>query len=118
MFAPRSARAETKLQTVNRGPKAGVSWCWSRAGLLPDAAGRRMANTLGERVRGETVGLRVRFGSKVSRKTRIECSPKAFFTRLLLDDPMLEGVGAVLFDEFHEPDPARARRRSAQSSVQ
>ena len=65
------------------------------------AAAERMANTLGERV-GETVGLRVRFGSKVSRKTRIEILTEGIFTRLLLDDPMLEGVGAVLFDEFHE----------------
>jgi ATP-dependent helicase HrpB len=60
-----------------------------------------MANTLGERV-GETVGLRVRFGSKVSRKTRIEIITEGIFTRLVLNDPMLEGVGAVLFDEFHE----------------
>ena len=65
------------------------------------AAAERMANTLGERV-GETVGLRVRFGSKISRKTRIEILTEGIFTRLLLDDPMLEGVGAVLFDEFHE----------------
>ncbi len=65
------------------------------------AAAERMANTLGERV-GETVGLRVRFGSKVSRKTRIEILTEGIFTRLVLDDPMLEGVGAVLFDEFHE----------------
>jgi ATP-dependent helicase HrpB len=60
-----------------------------------------MAKTLGERV-GETVGLRVRFGSKVSRKTRIEIITEGIFTRLILDDPMLEGVAAVLFDEFHE----------------
>ena len=69
--------------------------------LAARAAAERMANTLGERV-GETVGLRVRFGSKVSRKTRIEIITEGIFTRLVLDDPMLEGVGAVLFDEFHE----------------
>ncbi len=69
--------------------------------LAARAAAERMANTLGERV-GETVGLRVRFGSKVSRKTRIEILTEGIFTRLVLDDPMLEGVGAVLFDEFHE----------------
>src|SRR5277367_376467 len=65
------------------------------------AAAERMAHTLGERV-GDTVGLRVRFGSKVSRRTRIEIITEGIFTRLVLDDPMLEGVGAVLFDEFHE----------------
>src|SRR5262249_44456440 len=51
---------------------------------------------------GETVGLRVRFGSKVSARTRIEIVTEGVFTRLILDDPMLDGVAAVLFDEFHE----------------
>src|SRR5271154_2635897 len=69
--------------------------------LAARAAAERMANTLGERV-GDTVGLRVRFGSKVSRKTRIEILTEGIFTRLVLDDPMLDGIAAVLFDEFHE----------------
>jgi ATP-dependent helicase HrpB len=69
--------------------------------LAARAAAERMAKTLGERV-GETVGLRVRFGSKVSRKTRIKIITEGIFTRLILDDPMLDGVAAVLFDEFHE----------------
>src|SRR5207237_8843232 len=65
------------------------------------AAAEFMAATLGEKV-GDTVGLRVRFGSKVSRKTRIEVVTEGVFTRLILDDPSLDGVAAVLFDEFHE----------------
>jgi ATP-dependent helicase HrpB len=65
------------------------------------AAADRMAKTLGERV-GETVGLRVRFDSKVSAKTRIEVVTEGVFTRLILDDPELKGIAAVLFDEFHE----------------
>jgi len=69
--------------------------------LAARAAAERMAKMLGERV-GDTVGLRVRFGSKVSRRTRIEIVTEGVFTRLVLDDPMLEGVAAVLFDEFHE----------------
>src|SRR5579862_9516271 len=69
--------------------------------LAARAAAERMAHTLGERV-GDTVGLRVRFGSKVSRRTRIEIVTEGVFTRLVLDDPMLDGVAAVLFDEFHE----------------
>jgi ATP-dependent helicase HrpB len=69
--------------------------------LAARAAAERMAKTLGERV-GETVGLRVRFGSKLSRKTRIEILTEGVFTRLVLDDPMLDGVAAILFDEFHE----------------
>ena len=55
----------------------------------------------GEQV-GGTVGLRVRFGSKVTRRTRIEVVTEGVFTRLVLDDPSLEGIAAVLFDEFHE----------------
>jgi ATP-dependent helicase HrpB len=69
--------------------------------LAARAAAARMAATLGERV-GETVGLRVRFGSQVSARTRIEVVTEGIFARLILDDPALAGVAAVLFDEFHE----------------
>jgi len=69
--------------------------------LAARAAADRMAQTLGERV-GDTVGLRVRFGSKISARTRIEIITEGVFTRLILDDPMLDGVSAVIFDEFHE----------------
>ncbi len=69
--------------------------------LAARAAASRMASTLGEQV-GDTVGLRVRFGSKISKRTRIEVVTEGVFTRLVLDDPSLDGVAAVLFDEFHE----------------
>jgi len=65
------------------------------------ASAERMAKSLGERA-GETVGYRVRFGSKVSRATRIEVVTEGIFSRQILDDPELSGVAAVLFDEFHE----------------
>jgi ATP-dependent helicase HrpB len=65
------------------------------------ASAERMAHTLGERV-GDTVGYRVRFGTKVSRLTRIEVVTEGIFTRQILDDPELTGIAAVLFDEFHE----------------
>ncbi len=65
------------------------------------ASAERMARTLGERA-GETVGYRVRFGSKISRATRIEVVTEGIFSRQILDDPELNGVAAVLFDEFHE----------------
>ncbi|MEJ0074927.1 MAG: ATP-dependent helicase HrpB [Alphaproteobacteria bacterium] len=65
------------------------------------AAADRMAKTMGERT-GDAVGLRVRFGSKISAKTKIEVVTEGVFTRLILDDPELKGVAAVLFDEFHE----------------
>ena len=65
------------------------------------AAAERMAQTLRETV-GATVGLRARLVSKVSRKTRIEVITEGVFTRMILDDPSLEGIAVVLFDEFHE----------------
>ncbi|MBR6868287.1 MAG: ATP-dependent RNA helicase, partial [Bacteroidales bacterium] len=61
----------------------------------------RMAALLGEEV-GETVGYRIRFEKRVSRRTRIEVLTEGVLTRILIDDPSLEGVSAVLFDEFHE----------------
>ena len=69
--------------------------------LAARAAAAHMAATLGEAV-GETVGYRVRFASKVSRKTRVELVTEGVFTRMVLDDPALDGVAALLFDEFHE----------------
>lgn len=69
--------------------------------LAARAAARRMAETLGEPV-GQTVGYRVRLDSKVSGSTRIEVVTEGVFTRMVLDDPELTGVAAVLFDEFHE----------------
>ncbi|MFY9898745.1 MAG: DEAD/DEAH box helicase, partial [Xanthobacteraceae bacterium] len=88
--------------------------------LAARAAAARMAHNLGEAV-GETVGLRVRFGSKVSRKTRIEIVTEGIFTRMIVDDPMLTGVAAVLFDEFHErsldADLGLALARDAQQGL-
>ena len=69
--------------------------------LAARAAAARMASTLGEAV-GDTVGYRVRFASKVSRKTRIEVVTEGVFTRMVLEDAGLGGVAALLFDEFHE----------------
>jgi ATP-dependent helicase HrpB len=69
--------------------------------LAARAAASRMAATLRERV-GETIGLRVRFESLASARTRIEVVTEGVYTRMILDDPSLEGVGGVLFDEFHE----------------
>ena len=84
------------------------------------ASAERMAKTLGERV-GETVGYRVRFGSKVSRATRIEVVTEGIFSRQILDDPELSGVAAVLFDEFHErsldADLGLALARDAQTGL-
>jgi ATP-dependent helicase HrpB len=88
--------------------------------LAARAAASRMATTLGEEV-GGTIGLRVRFGSKISNRTRIEVVTEGVFTRLILDDPSLDGVAAVLFDEFHErsldADLGLALARDAQAAL-
>ncbi|MBR1367399.1 ATP-dependent helicase HrpB [Bradyrhizobium ottawaense] len=84
------------------------------------ASADRMAKSLGERA-GETVGYRVRFGSKISRTTRIEVVTEGIFTRQILDDPELSGVAAILFDEFHErsldADMGLALARDAQTGL-
>ncbi|MGY2131432.1 ATP-dependent helicase HrpB [Hymenobacter sp. HD11105] len=69
--------------------------------LAARAAAARMAQLLGEPV-GQTVGYRVRLESRISAKTRIEVATEVILTRMLQDDPALEGVAVVLFDEFHE----------------
>ena len=69
--------------------------------LAARAAASRMAALLGEKV-GETVGMRARLATKVGPATRIEVVTEGVFTRMIIDDPELAGVGAVLFDEFHE----------------
>jgi ATP-dependent helicase HrpB len=88
--------------------------------LAARAAASRMASTLSEQV-GDMVGLRVRFGSKISKRTRIEVVTEGVFTRLVLDDPSLDGIAAVLFDEFHErsldADLGLALARDAQQGL-
>jgi ATP-dependent RNA helicase HrpB len=65
------------------------------------AAAERMATLRAEKV-GQTIGLRARLATRVGPRTRIEVITEGVFTRMVLDDPALDGVGAVLFDEFHE----------------
>ena len=61
----------------------------------------RMAEMLGENV-GETVGYRMRFETRISSATRIEVITEGIMERMLVKDPTLDGVAAVIFDEFHE----------------
>lgn len=65
------------------------------------AAAQQMATLLGEPV-GETVGYRVRLESRVGPRTRVEVVTEGILTRMVQDDPTLEGIGALCFDEFHE----------------
>ena len=80
----------------------------------------RMAELLGEDV-GQTVGYRVRFESRVSRTTRVEVVTEGILTRMLQRDPGLDGVGLIVFDEFHErslqADLALALAREVQSAL-
>ena len=104
LIAPPGAGKTTRVPLI----LAGEPWAEGRRILVLEprrlaarAAAERMAKTLGEQV-GDAVGVRVRFDSKVSRRTRIEVITEGVFTRQVLADPMLTGVAAVLFDEFHE----------------
>jgi ATP-dependent helicase HrpB len=65
------------------------------------SAANYMAKSLGEAA-GETVGYRIRFENKISKATRIEVITEGILTRLIQDDPMLEKIGCIIFDEFHE----------------
>ena len=104
LVAPPGAGKTTRVPLI----LAGEPWAERRRILVLEprrlaarAAAERMAKTLGEEV-GDTVGVRVRFDSKISRRTRIEVITEGVFTRQVLADPMLTGVAGVLFDEFHE----------------
>jgi len=114
---------------TTRVPLALLDAPWARAKkiivleprrIAARASAERMASTLGERA-GETVGYRVRFGSKISRATRIEVVTEGIFSRRIIDDPELDGVAAVLFDEFHErsldADLGLALARDAQTGL-
>jgi len=69
--------------------------------LAARAAARHMAGLIGDEI-GGTVGYRVRMDARVTARTRIEVVTEGVFTRMVLDDPELTGIAAVLFDEFHE----------------
>ena len=95
---------------TTRVPLALMDEEWTKGGkilvleprrLAARGASARMAATLQEQV-GQRVGLRVRMGSKISKDTRIEVITEGVFSGMVVDDPELKGVAAVLFDEFHE----------------
>ena len=104
LIAPPGAGKTTRVPPA----LLGAPWFADRKILLLEprrlaarASAERMAAERGERV-GETIGLRARLDTRVGPKTRIEVVTEGVFTRMILDDPTLEGVGAVVFDEFHE----------------
>ena len=84
-----------------------AEWCTGKVLMLEPrriaarAAATFMAQQLGEAV-GATVGYQIRFERKITAATRIEIVTEGILTRMLQDDPALEGISAVIFDEFHE----------------
>lgn len=123
LVAPPGAGKTTRVAPALLG--AGLLKGWKIVLLSPRriaarAAAARMAFERGEPV-GATIGYRVRLDSKVSAKTRIEVVTEGVFTRMILDDPELRGVAAVLFDEFHERslegDLGLALARDAQAAL-
>lgn len=87
----------TLLESI---PKGKILMLEPRRIAARQVAGR-MASMIGEEI-GNTVGYRVRFDTKVSKNTRIEIITEGILERMLVEDPTLDGVEAVIFDEFHE----------------
>lgn len=69
--------------------------------LAARAAARRMAALLGEEP-GQTVGYAMRMENRISKATRVVVVTEGVLSRMILDDPELSGIAAVIFDEFHE----------------
>jgi len=101
--APPGAGKTTRvpLALLDRGRIKGRIVMLEPRRLAARAAAERMAETLGEAV-GESVGYRVRGDARVGKATQIEVVTEGILTRMIQDDPDLPGVGAVIFDEFHE----------------
>ena len=101
--APPGAGKTTRvpLAMLDAGLTAGKIVMLEPRRLAARAAAQRLAETLGESP-GQTVGYRIRGESKASSATRIEVVTEGILTRMIQSDPDLPGVGAVLFDEFHE----------------
>ncbi|UYG09405.1 ATP-dependent helicase HrpB [Halomonas sp. M4R1S46] len=102
--------AEPGAGKTTRVPLALLDETWCRGGRLLLLEPRRvaarlaagfMAESRGETV-GETVGYRMRGDSRVGPATRLEVVTQGVLTRMLQDDPLLEGVAGIIFDEFHE----------------
>ena len=99
--APPGAGKTTRVPLALLNQVAGRIVMLEPRRLAARAAAAHMATLLGEKV-GATVGYRIRGDSAVSAATRIEVVTEGILTRMLQSDPDLPGIGAVIFDEFHE----------------
>lgn len=105
----------------------GTSWLGDQRVLLLEprrvaarAAAARIAAETGSSV-GDVVGLRTRFDTSVGKDTKLEVVTEGVLTRMLISDPSLDGIGAIVFDEFHErsihADTALAFTRETMSAL-
>ena len=103
LVAPPGAGKTTRvpLALLGQGGIAGRILMLEPRRIAARMSAQRMAETLGE-APGGTVGYRMRGESAIGPATRIEVLTEGILTRMIQDDPALEGVGAVIFDEFHE----------------
>lgn len=101
--APPGAGKTTRvpLAMLDAGLCAGRILMLEPRRLAARSSAERMAETLGEPV-GQTVGYRMRGEAKTSRTTKIEVVTEGILTRMIQSDPGLDGIGALIFDEFHE----------------
>lgn len=119
-FLQQEAKSPVEKASPEATPCCGKILMLEPRRLAARQIAERMAAMLGERV-GETVGYRVRFERCVSSRTRIEVLTEGILSRMLVDDPTLDGVSVVLFDEFHErnltTDTAFALARASQQII-
>ena len=101
LLAPPGAGKTTRVPPAVANQVAGQVWVLEPRRLAARAAARRMAGEHGSPA-GDHVGWHVRFDKKCSPRTRIVVMTEGILLRRLQQDPFLEGVGAVLLDEFHE----------------
>lgn len=120
VIAPPGAGKTSRVPLALLPQIDGEIWLLEPRRLAARWAARRMATELGERV-GETVGYQVRFDRQLGPRTRVRVVTEGILTRRLVEDPFLEGVGAVILDEFHErsvdADLALALLREVRSTV-
>ena len=116
--APGAGKSTILPLTILEGLSEGKVLMLEPRRLAARQVAERMAWLLGEKV-GETVGYRVRFESRVSARTRVEVITEGILSRMMLDDPTLDGVNVLIFDEFHErslaSDEALALARQTQN---
>ncbi|MFN4061696.1 MAG: ATP-dependent helicase HrpB [Paracoccus hibiscisoli] len=99
LVAPPGAGKTTRVPLALMDQVAGRILMLEPRRLAARAAAERLAQTLGEAVGGQ-VGYRMRGESVPGR--RIEVVTEGILTRMIQTDPALEGIGCVIFDEFHE----------------